>query len=111
MLSMAGIPPTIGFYAKFFVLEVLISSEQIIIAVFAVLMSAVGAYYYLKVIKVLLFDGYSLADQTEQISLGICNNVLMLINAFSVIALGFFPYLIFNNIEVLIGASFFSQQI
>ena len=108
MLSMAGIPPTIGFYAKFFVLEVLISSEQIIIAVFAVLMSAVGAYYYLKVIKVLLFDGYSLADQTKQISLGISNNIFMLINASSVIILGFFPYIIFNNIKFLIGTSFFS---
>ena len=59
MLSLAGIPPLIGFYAKLAVLQALIASGQALsmgLAVFAVLMSLIGAFYYLRVIKVMYFD-------------------------------------------------------
>jgi len=59
MLSLAGIPPTAGFYAKLSVLQALISTNSnayIVLAVFAVVMSLIGAFYYLRVIKTMLFD-------------------------------------------------------
>jgi NADH-quinone oxidoreductase subunit N len=59
LFSLAGIPPMVGFYAKLSVLQALISSGQasyIAMAVFAVMMSLVGAFYYLRVIKVMYFD-------------------------------------------------------
>jgi len=59
LLSLAGIPPLVGFYAKLAVLQALLASGQtvhLVIAVFAVLMSLVGAFYYLRVIKVMYFD-------------------------------------------------------
>ena len=59
MLSLAGLPPLVGFYAKLSVLQALISSQQttyLALAVFAVLMSLVGAFYYLRIIKVMYFD-------------------------------------------------------
>ena len=59
MFSMAGIPPMVGFYAKLSVLQALLVSGQplqIGVAVFAVLMSLVGAFYYLRVVKVMYFD-------------------------------------------------------
>jgi NADH-quinone oxidoreductase subunit N len=59
LLSLAGIPPLVGFYAKLSVLQALVASGQGIqigIAVFAVLMSLIGAFYYLRVIKVMYFD-------------------------------------------------------
>lgn len=59
MFSLAGIPPMVGFYAKLSVLQALISSGQgvhIALAVFAVMMSLVGAFYYLRVVKVMYFD-------------------------------------------------------
>lgn len=59
MFSMAGIPPLVGFYAKFAVLQALISTgavAHIAIAVFAVIMSLIGAFYYLRVVKVMYFD-------------------------------------------------------
>ncbi len=59
LFSLAGIPPMVGFYAKLSVLQALISSGQaadIGLAVFAVMMSLIGAFYYLRVIKVMYFD-------------------------------------------------------
>jgi NADH-quinone oxidoreductase subunit N len=59
MFSLAGLPPLVGFYAKLAVLQALIASGQaayIVMAVFAVLMSLIGAFYYLRVVKVMYFD-------------------------------------------------------
>ncbi|WP_341916901.1 NADH-quinone oxidoreductase subunit NuoN [Polaromonas sp. YR568] len=59
MFSLAGVPPVVGFYAKLGVLQALMASQQtsyIVLAVFAVLMSLVGAFYYLRVVKVMYFD-------------------------------------------------------
>jgi NADH-quinone oxidoreductase subunit N len=59
LFSLAGIPPLVGFYAKLAVLQALISSglaSYIALAVFAVVMSLIGAFYYLRVIKVMYFD-------------------------------------------------------
>lgn len=59
LFSMAGIPPLVGFYAKLAVLQPLVASGQsfyIGLAVFAVIMSLIGAFYYLRVVKVMYFD-------------------------------------------------------
>ena len=59
MFSLAGLPPLVGFYAKLAVLQALIASGQaayITMAVFAVLMSLIGAFYYLRIVKVMYFD-------------------------------------------------------
>ncbi len=59
LFSLAGIPPMVGFYAKLSVLQALIASGQVFhigLAVFAVMMSLIGAFYYLRVVKVMYFD-------------------------------------------------------
>lgn len=56
MFSMAGIPPLMGFYAKFAVIKALLSQGFVWISVFAVVMSLIGAFYYLRVVKVMYFD-------------------------------------------------------
>ncbi|MHB1198367.1 MAG: NADH-quinone oxidoreductase subunit NuoN [Polaromonas sp.] len=59
MFSMAGVPPLVGFYAKLGVLQVLIASQKtsyLVLVVFAVIMSLIGAFYYLRVVKVMYFD-------------------------------------------------------
>ena len=59
MFSLAGIPPTVGFYAKLAVLQAIITTNlpgYIALAVAAVLFSLIGAYYYIRVVKVMYFD-------------------------------------------------------
>jgi len=56
MFSMAGVPPTVGFYAKFSVLNAVVQAGQIWLAVAAVLFSLIGAFYYLRIIKLMYFD-------------------------------------------------------
>ena len=56
MFSLAGIPPTIGFYAKLSVLKAVIDAGMLWLAVLAVLMSLVGAFYYLRIVKTVYFD-------------------------------------------------------
>jgi NADH-quinone oxidoreductase subunit N len=59
LFSLAGIPPLVGFHAKLSVLQALIASGDSVyigLAVFAVVMSLIGAFYYLRVVKVMYFD-------------------------------------------------------
>ena len=53
---MAGIPFFIGFFAKFSVLQAVVAAGYIGVAILAVVMSLIGAYYYLRVVKVMFFD-------------------------------------------------------
>lgn len=53
---MAGVPPTLGFYAKFSVLQAAVQAGFLWFVVFAVLMAVVGAFYYLRVVKLMYFD-------------------------------------------------------
>jgi NADH-quinone oxidoreductase subunit N len=56
MFSMAGVPPTVGFFAKLAVLQAIISAGFVWLAVVAVLFSLIGAYYYLRLVKLMYFD-------------------------------------------------------
>ncbi len=56
MFSMAGIPPLMGFYAKFGVIMALLKQGYVWLSVFAVVMSLIGAFHYLRVVKVIHFE-------------------------------------------------------
>lgn len=91
MFSMAGIPPMVGFYAKLSVLQALLVSGQpmqIGVAVFAVMMSLVGAFYYLRVVKVMYFDE-PLTVSPVVASTGV--RVVLGVNGALVLLLGIFP--------------------
>ncbi len=62
MASMAGVPPFVGFFGKLYVLQSAVEAGQIWLAIAAVLFAVMGAYYYLRVIKVMYFD----ASENEQ---------------------------------------------
>jgi len=56
MFSLAGIPPLAGFFAKFYVFAAAIQADLVALAVIGVVTSVVGAYYYLRIVKVMYFD-------------------------------------------------------
>jgi NADH-quinone oxidoreductase subunit N len=91
MFSLAGIPPMIGFYAKVSVLQALISTNvtaYLILAVVAVLFSLVGAYYYLRVVKVMYFDA---PVDTEPLATTTEARTLMSLNGAAVVVFGLLP--------------------
>ncbi|QJY32548.1 NADH-quinone oxidoreductase subunit NuoN [Diaphorobacter sp. JS3050] len=91
MFSMAGIPPLVGFAAKLSVLQALVASGQaphIALAVFAVMMSLIGAFYYLRVVKVMYFDAPLTASS---VSAPLDVRVVLTINGALVLILGMLP--------------------
>jgi len=90
MFSLAGIPPMAGFYAKFFILKNLISYGYIELALFAVFMSVVGAFYYLNIIKTMFFDKI---DDNKINILGLSNTGLffLFLNGLLILFIGLFP--------------------
>lgn len=85
MISMAGIPPTIGFFAKLNVFLAVIQAGLVWVAVVAVLFTVVGAFYYLRVIKLMYFDEPS--GRTPEIQTPRDTRILVAINACAVVLL------------------------
>ncbi len=88
MLSMAGVPPLVGFYSKFFILQQVISAGFITIAVIAVIFAVISAYYYLQIIKSMYFDEVN-KDITIHASIDM--RLVLSINAILILAVGLFP--------------------
>jgi len=91
MFSLAGVPPMVGFYAKLSVLQALLASSLPVViglAVFAVLMSLIGAFYYLRLVKVMYFDA---PTQTAAIQAGADARSVLSLNGALVLALGIVP--------------------
>ena len=89
MFSMAGIPPLMGFYAKFAVIKALLGQGHVWVSVFAVVMSLIGAFYYLRVVKTMYFDEPSQTGATVQS--GFDARLLLSVNALLLLAWGVMP--------------------
>jgi NADH-quinone oxidoreductase subunit N len=94
MLSLAGIPPLAGFFAKFYVFLAAIEAHLYIPAVIGVLASVIGAYYYLRIVKIMYFDDPAPAfDRDAGLSLGVifagsgAFSVLFIVGAAPILAL------------------------
>ncbi|MDB3869316.1 NADH-quinone oxidoreductase subunit NuoN [Candidatus Thioglobus sp.] len=88
MLSMAGVPPFIGFYAKFFILQQVVSAGFVTLAVVAVVFAVISAYYYLQIIKSMYFDE---ADKNIAIVAPMDMQLVLSINAVLILVVGIFP--------------------
>lgn len=88
MFSMAGVPPTVGFYAKFSVLQAIVEAGHVWLAAVAVLFSLIGAFYYLRIVKLMYFD--EPVDQTP-ITPRTDAKILLSINGLAMLAFGIFP--------------------
>ncbi|MEZ5479197.1 MAG: NADH-quinone oxidoreductase subunit NuoN [Thiolinea sp.] len=102
LFSMAGVPPTAGFYAKLAVLKVVFNAGHVWPVVIMVVMSVVGAFYYLRAIKLMYFD-----EPQDQAVLRVDADfgVLFSLNGLVIIVLGLFPGLLMGVCMDAIKAS------
>ena len=85
MFSLAGVPPTVGFYAKLAVIQALVDANLVWVAVVAVVFAVVGAFYYLRVIKVVYFD--QLEEQPSTVAAMPGMRMVLGINAIALVAI------------------------
>jgi NADH-quinone oxidoreductase subunit N len=88
MFSLAGVPPTVGFYAKLSVLQAVMGAGYVWLAIVAVLFSLVGAFYYLRIVKLMYFDE---PESDAPISPYGDAELLISANGMAVLVLGIFP--------------------
>jgi NADH-quinone oxidoreductase subunit N len=99
MFSLAGVPPLAGFYAKFAVISAVVQTGQVWLAVSAVVVSLIGAYYYLRIVKLMYFDepGADLAPAA-----GGAARWLLSVNGLALLALGILPQRLMELCQVAI---------
>ena len=102
LFSMAGIPPTVGFYAKLSIIQAVMQAGYLWPAVFMVVVSVIGAFYYLRAIKMMYFDK---PDDTAPITAELDFNVLISVNGILMLVLGLFPGFLMGVCSLAIGAS------
>jgi NADH-quinone oxidoreductase subunit N len=88
MFSLAGVPPTVGFYAKLAVLKAVIDVDMVWLAVVAVVFSVIGAFYYLRVVKLMYFDK---PEDTTALSPSFDLQFALSVNGLAALGLGIFP--------------------
>ncbi|MCP5441715.1 MAG: NADH-quinone oxidoreductase subunit NuoN [Chromatiaceae bacterium] len=102
MFSMAGVPPTVGFFAKMFVLEAVISVNLLWLALVGVFFSIIGVYYYLRIVKLMYFD--KPVDNTP-LTAGLDTRIALSVNGLMMLALGMFPAAILSLCAAAIGSA------
>lgn len=88
MFSMAGVPPTVGFFAKLWVLEAIVKIDLVWLAAVAVFFSIIGAYYYIRIVKIMYFDKPA---ENIPICCDLDMRVAISTNGLLVLGLGLFP--------------------
>ena len=88
MFSLAGIPPTVGFYAKLAVLQAVLAAGHVWLALVAVLFALVGTFYYIRIVKLMYFDE---PQDAGRIDAKLDVSVLLSANGLAVLVLGILP--------------------
>lgn len=88
MFSMAGVPPTVGFYAKLSVLQAIVHIDMVWLAGVAVFFSVIGAFYYIRIIKIMYFDE---AEDTQPLASQFDLRFGLTVNGLVILLLGLFP--------------------
>ena len=102
LFSMAGIPPTVGFWAKLFVIQAIVDLGYVALAVLAVMSSLVGAFYYLRVVKIMYFGANEQSDNVVTYRTGL---TIFGVNGLLLLGLGLFPGWLLSLCESLIASS------
>ena len=88
MFSMAGVPPFLGFWAKLVVLQEVIAADMMWLAIVGVVFSVIGAFYYLRIVKLMYFDQ---PEDTAPLVSSLDTRLMLSLNSLAVLGLGLFP--------------------
>ncbi|MBI1889087.1 MAG: NADH-quinone oxidoreductase subunit NuoN [Burkholderiales bacterium] len=102
MFSLAGVPPTVGFYAKLSVLQAVVNAGHVGLAVAAVMFSLIGAFYYLRIVKLMYFDA---PVDSSQITASSDMRVALSLNGVAIVALGILPGALMAACNTAVGQS------
>ncbi len=100
MFSMAGVPPLVGFFAKLVVLQAVVGVDMVWLAVVGVFFSIIGAFYYLRVVKLMYFDK---PVDTQPLTGGLDTQVVLTLNGLAILAIGIFPAGLLSVCSAAIG--------
>ncbi|MCG6887742.1 MAG: NADH-quinone oxidoreductase subunit N, partial [Proteobacteria bacterium] len=89
MFSMAGVPPFLGFWAKLVVLEQVIAANMVWLAIVGVVFSVIGAFYYLRIVKLMYFD--KPADDSPALTASFDTRLMVSLNSLLILFMGIFP--------------------
>ena len=95
MLSMAGIPPFIGFFGKFYVFIAAIQQELYVLSVLGVIASVISAFYYLRIIKTMYFDE-NINERVINFKISFQSKIILSLSLFIIICFIFYPSLLIN---------------
>ena len=92
---MAGIPPFIGFFGKFYVFIAAIKQELYVLSILGVIASVISAFYYLKIIKVMFFDE-NIEDKKPNFKISFQSKIVLTITLFLIVCFIFYPSILVN---------------
>jgi NADH-quinone oxidoreductase subunit N len=96
MFGLAGVPPTVGFWAKVQVIAAVLDVDMTWLAALAVLVSVIGAYYYLRIVKLMYFDEPTTAAPVEA---KIAVRFMLSVNGLAILVLGLYPGMLLKLCE------------
>lgn len=103
MFSMAGVPPTVGFFAKFGLLEALVQADYVWLAVLALIFAVIGAYYYLRVVLLMYFEDPAPDMAGTSVVLSHDMKLVISINGMAALLLGLFPSFFIDLCRITVG--------
>lgn len=103
MFSMAGVPPTVGFFAKLGLLEALVAANLVWLAVVALVFALIGAYYYLRVVMLMYFEEPASLEDSTKIVVSPDMMVAISINGGAALVLGLLPSGLIDLCRISVG--------
>ncbi|MDR2173715.1 MAG: NADH-quinone oxidoreductase subunit N [Burkholderiales bacterium] len=97
MLSLAGVPPLLGFYGKFAVIAVALINGFVWLSIIAILTSVIAAFYYLRLIRLMLFSNQSEGEEESLPAIGAIPRTMLALNGLVLLVLGLFPSVLLDT--------------